>query len=167
MGKVIPTRLAALRIHQCPLHQQNRHVHKTFSPPGRPRPTFRKPLTLPSHSIRSASTSQKVITDARSFATRIKNLLFGTSIALTLWFGYLYVTDVRAGIHQWAVVPSLRWIYDDAEDAHEAGTEWLKGLYSWGLHPRERGNRDSKGDLSIEVQHCLLNSHVRKYRAEQ
>lgn len=103
---------------------------------------------------KAASTSPAAASaaEAGSIVTGIKNLLLGTSVGLFLWFGYLYVTDVRAGIHQWAVAPSLRWIYDDAEEAHEAGTEWLKGLYAWGLHPRERGGLDSKGDLSIEVR---------------
>lgn len=103
----------------------------------------------------AASTSQAAAAEAGSVMTRIKNILLGTSVGLFLWFGYLYVTDVRAGIHQWAVVPSLRWFYDDAEEAHEAGTEWLKGLYAWGLHPRERGGLDSKGDLSVEVSSSL------------
>jgi len=117
-------------------------------------------LTFPHAIIHFASTSQEVATDAKSLATRIKHLLFGTSIALTLWFGYLYVTDVRAGIHQWVAVPSLRWIYDDAEEAHEAGTEWLKGLHKWGLHPRERGEGDKKGDLSVEVWYSTSRSGI-------
>lgn len=50
------------------------------------------------------------------------------------------------------MVPSLRWIYDDAEEAHEAGTKALKALYEFGLHPRERGNADSAGDLEVEVR---------------
>ena len=57
---------------------------------------------------------------------------------------------MRAGIHQWAVVPSLRWIYDDAEEAHEKGTEWLGGLWAWGLHPRERGGVEGH-ELQVEV----------------
>ena len=55
------------------------------------------------------------------------------------------------GVHQWLVVPSLRWIYDDAEEAHEAGTKSLKALYQFGLHPRERGKADEAGDLEVEV----------------
>ena len=55
------------------------------------------------------------------------------------------------GVHQWIVVPSLRWIYDDAEEAHEAGTKSLKALYQFGLHPRERGKADEAGDLEVEV----------------
>ena len=61
------------------------------------------------------------------------------------------MTDTRAGMHQWVVVPSLRWIYDDAEEAHEAGTKALKGLHKFGIHPRERGKPDDAGDLQVEV----------------
>ena len=81
----------------------------------------------------------------------MKNIFLGSAIVVSLAFGYLYVTDTRAGIHQWVVVPSLRWIYQDAEEAHEAGTKALKGLYSFGIHPRERGNPDRAKDLEIEV----------------
>lgn len=90
--------------------------------------------------------------DGGSLVTRLKNLLYGTSIALFLVFGYYYVTDTRAGVHRWLVTPSLRWIYNDAEEAHEAGTKALKGLYELGIHPRERGDPDKAGDLSVEVE---------------
>lgn len=90
--------------------------------------------------------------------TRLKNLLLGTTISIALVFGYFYITDVRAGIHQWAVVPSLRWIYDDAEEAHEAGTASLKGLYKWGLHPRERGNVPR--NMEVEVFGQLLENPI-------
>ncbi len=101
--------------------------------------------------LRSASTSSVVGSDSRSVATRLKNFVLGTSIALILTFGYYYVTDTRAGVHQWIVVPSLRWFYDEAEDAHEAGTRALKLLHSFGIHPRERGSPDEAGDLKVEV----------------
>lgn len=100
---------------------------------------------------RFASTSQEVAPDARSLATRLKNLLLGSGIGLLVAFGYYYITDTRASVHQWLVVPSLRWIYDDAEEAHEAGTKALKTLYEFGLHPRERGNVDSARQLEVEV----------------
>jgi dihydroorotate dehydrogenase len=48
-------------------------------------------------------------------------------------------------------VPALRQIYPDGEDAHHAGTKIVKALYSFGLHPRERGNPDAAGDLEVEV----------------
>ena len=76
----------------------------------------------------------------------------GTAIGATILITLFYVTDTRAGIHQWLVAPSLRWIYPDAEDAHEAGTRALKALYTFGLHPRERGKQDDSGDLAVEVQ---------------
>lgn len=103
-------------------------------------------------SFRYASTTTAAgLAESRSLVTRLKNLFYGTSIALFLVFGYYYITDTRAGIHQWVVVPSLRWFYDDAEDAHEAGTRALKSLYKFGIHPRERGNPDKEGDLEVEV----------------
>ena len=92
-----------------------------------------------------------MVGDARSLVTRIKNLLLGTTIGLILVFGYYYITDTRAGVHQWLFVPSLRMLYDDAEEAHEAGVKALKGLYGFGVHPRERGNPDGAGDLQVEV----------------
>jgi dihydroorotate dehydrogenase len=73
-------------------------------------------------------------------------------------FGYLYVTDTRASIHEWLVVPALRQIYPDGEEAHHAGTHMLKVLHSFGLNPRERGVADSRGDLAVEVfGHTLTN----------
>ena len=114
-----------------------------------------KPLSHRTH-IRHASTTTNATASASSLVTRLKNVFLGTTISIALLFGYLYITDVRAGIHQWAVVPSLRWIYDDAEEAHEVGTASLKGLYQWGLHPRERGNVPR--NLEVEVfGHVLSN----------
>ena len=96
--------------------------------------------------------------DARSLATRLKNIFLGTTIGLTLVLGYYYTTDTRASIHEWLVIPCLRYFYADAEDAHEFGNRALKALYSFGLHPRERGNGDAEGDLAVEVfGHTLQN----------
>jgi dihydroorotate dehydrogenase len=79
-------------------------------------------------------------------------------LAVGLSFGYLYVTDTRASIHEWLLVPALRQIYPDGEDAHHAGTRMLKALHSFGLNPRERGSEDSTGDLAVEVfGHRLAN----------
>ncbi|KAL9117557.1 MAG: hypothetical protein Q9187_005909 [Circinaria calcarea] len=108
--------------------------------------------------VRHASTSRTDVPDSKSLMMRLKNLFLGTTIGLSLAFGYLYITDTRAGIHQWVVVPSLRWIYHDAEDAHEAGTKALKALHTFGIHPRERGDPDRAKDLEIEVfGHVLSN----------
>ncbi|KAI4153486.1 MAG: hypothetical protein L6R39_001553 [Caloplaca ligustica] len=114
--------------------------------------------------LRCASTTAAVAAstpqakDARSFPTRLKNLFLGTTIGFALILGYYYVTDTRASIHEWLVIPCLRYFYPDAEDAHEFGNRALKALYSFGVHPRERGNPDAKGDLAIEVfGHVLQN----------
>ncbi|PQE33290.1 dihydroorotate reductase protein [Rutstroemia sp. NJR-2017a WRK4] len=118
-----------------------------------------RPIPLSSRSNlasrRSASTTATATaTEAGSLLTRSKNILYGTSITLFFAFGYLYVTDTRASIHQWLVVPSLRYIYPDAEDAHHAGTKALKILYSIGLNPRDRAFRATNADaadLSVSV----------------
>ena len=89
--------------------------------------------------------------DTRSAWTRLKNLFLGTSIILGLTFSYLYISDTRAGVHRWVVIPSIRYFFRDAEDAHEFGNNILKALYTFGLNPRERGNADSTGDLRVEV----------------
>lgn len=83
-----------------------------------------------------------------------KRGLYGTSLALVLVVGYFYGTDTRASIHRYGVVPLLRLIYPDAEEAHHASVETLKTLYKYGLHPRERGSPDSDGALATEV--CSL-----------
>ncbi|KAL8913069.1 MAG: hypothetical protein Q9171_002049 [Xanthocarpia ochracea] len=113
---------------------------------------------------RSASTtaataaSTNAAQDARSLPTRLKNLLVGTTLGLTLVLGYYYTTDTRASFHEWLVIPCLRYFYPDAEDAHEFGNKALKALGSFGLQPRERGNPDAKGDLAVEIfGHTLRN----------
>lgn len=99
----------------------------------------------------AAPTSQKVVTTAGRLVRRVKNIFLGTGIGILLFFGYYYITDTRATAHQWLVPPALRWIYKDAEEAHHAGTNLLKTLYGFGLHPRERDSVDALGDLEVEV----------------
>jgi dihydroorotate dehydrogenase len=74
-------------------------------------------------------------------------------VVLALGAGYIYATDTRASAHRWIIPPLTRWLYPDAEDAHHAGIEWLKFLYRFGLHPRERGNPDGTGKLTTQVAH--------------
>lgn len=103
-------------------------------------------------SARHASTEAAAAADARSLVTRLKNLLYGTSLTLFLAFGYIYITDTRASVHQWLVVPSIRYLYPDAEEAHHFGTRALKTLYQFGLNPRERPSRNKdEADISVEV----------------
>ncbi|KAF2475739.1 FMN-linked oxidoreductase [Lindgomyces ingoldianus] len=116
----------------------------------RSRLCLRPPHILPRYTS-TASTVSEATTNGRSLLTRTKNLVLGTSIALALSFGYLYITDTRASIHQWFVVPVLRLAYPDGEDAHHAGTAALKTLHSFGIHPRERGSPDAAGDLEVDV----------------
>ncbi len=80
---------------------------------------------------------------------------FGATIFLAAFVSYIYLTDTRSSIH--LLAPSiLTWLYDDAEDAHEAGNAWLRNLYRFGLHPRERtgsieGIKINKGEVEEEV----------------
>jgi len=109
---------------------------------------------LPRSSLQLTRPASTAATEAGSLVTRLKNILFGTSLSLFAVFGYLYITDTRASVHQWLAVPALRYIYPDAEDAHHAGTEALKALYSFGVHPRERNLKaqdTKKVDLGVTV----------------
>lgn len=103
--------------------------------------------------MRSASTAAA---DVRSGATRTKNLVFGTTLILGLSLTYFYVTDTRSGIHRYLSVPVLRYLYQDAEEAHEVGTHVLGALHRFGVHPRERGPEG--GDLRVEVFGQLLDN---------
>ncbi|RMJ25866.1 Dihydroorotate dehydrogenase [Aspergillus sp. HF37] len=84
--------------------------------------------------------------------------VLGTTLAISILVGYVYATDTRASIHRYAMVPLIRWVYPDAEDAHHAGVNALRTLYRLGLNPRERGNPDGDGGLATEVfGHTLAN----------
>ncbi|KAH8900125.1 FMN-linked oxidoreductase [Thozetella sp. PMI_491] len=112
---------------------------------------------------RPASTSSSSGTDSL-FLARLKTVLFGTSIAATLYVGYLYATDTRASVHRFVVPPLLRLIYPDAEDAHHAGTKALRSLYPLNLHPRERPGRANEesldSNLSVSVFGTTLTNPV-------
>ncbi|KAL2040481.1 hypothetical protein N7G274_006924 [Stereocaulon virgatum] len=150
-----------LQTHRLDRFQPSIHRPHFLHPPLK---TFPHPLKSSHLTYRLASTTTTAAartaaqtTTTASLLTRTKNLFLGTSIALSLVFAYLYITDVRAGIHQWAVVPSLRWFYEDAEEAHERGTELLGGLWAWGVYPRERGAKEGER-LEVEVfGHMLAN----------
>ncbi|MCJ1478573.1 Dihydroorotate dehydrogenase (quinone), mitochondrial [Lambiella insularis] len=110
-------------------------------------------------SRRNTSSTREAATHTRSLAARLRNAFLAVSVGTSIVLGYLYITDTRAGIHQWIVVPTLRWFYTDAEEAHKAGTRALKALYDFGIHPRERGNLDQADDVPVEVfGHSLQNA---------
>jgi dihydroorotate dehydrogenase len=93
--------------------------------------------------------------------SRVVAWVYGTGLVLLLGFGYLYVTDTRASVHQYLVVPLLRLIHSDAEEAHHAGVRYIKGLYDFNLHIRERGDLDKQlGDLKIDVFGHVLDNPI-------
>lgn len=67
---------------------------------------------------------------------------------------YIYATDTRAFFHRHVIPPLLRFVYPDAEEAHNASVSSMRNLYSLNLHPRERASvlgADGGADLSISV----------------
>lgn len=105
-----------------------------------------------SESTSSSTTTTETAKEAPRKATwGLRRAVLGTTMALTLFAGYVYVTDTRASIHRYLVVPLIRTFYPDAEDAHHIGVDSLKTLYKFGLHPRERGDLDRDGLLETEV----------------
>ncbi|KJY01016.1 hypothetical protein TI39_contig305g00034 [Zymoseptoria brevis] len=109
-----------------------------------------------------AETAAKVATyGTTSAGSKIIAWIYGTGVVLLLSFGFLYVTDTRASIHQYVVVPFLRYVHSDPEEAHHAGIRYIKALYDFGLAPRERGDTDKKlGDLQIEVFGHVLDNPI-------
>lgn len=97
---------------------------------------------------------------ASSAGSRISNFFYGSTLILGLGLLYVYVTDTRASIHRWLVIPIFRTIYKDPEEAHEVGNRALKQLWTFGLYPRERGDPDSKGDLAVDVFGQLLKNPI-------
>ncbi|KAK1826186.1 hypothetical protein QBC39DRAFT_269553 [Podospora conica] len=110
-----------------------------------------RPLTRPQFATRShlrpgnttprrpASTTTTAVPPSPSPSGR--RFPFATLIVLGVLSPvvYLYTTDTRASLlHQYIVPPLIRLVCPDAEDAHHVGTDALKALYSFGLHPRER-----------------------------
>lgn len=92
----------------------------------------------------------KIASNGRPSKNYLKNFALGAAVGAFAFFGKYYLTDTRAGVHRWLTVPALRWIYDDAEKAHEAGVTILKTLYGFDMHPRERV-KDTTGEFEIEL----------------
>ncbi|KAL4956336.1 hypothetical protein BDW69DRAFT_87673 [Aspergillus filifer] len=107
------------------------------------------------------ATAAKASKEAPKKAKRgLRRGVWGTGLAFTLLVGYLYGTDTRASVHRYGVVPLLRQIYPDAEDAHHVGVDTLKLLWEWGVYPRERGDVDGDGKLSTEVFGYTLSNPI-------
>lgn len=117
------------------------------------RPRFSFPIPKNAGLLKHQVSRRHASTEAatRSAGTRVFNFFYGTTLILGLSIIFVYVTDTRASIHRWVIIPALRTIYKDPEEAHEAGNRGLKQLWTFGLHPRERGDPDQKGDLKVEV----------------
>ncbi|KIW20280.1 dihydroorotate dehydrogenase (fumarate) [Exophiala spinifera] len=118
-------------------------------PPGRviARPTFAKPQ-FTAHSIRRHNSTAQT---GSTGGSRLLNFVYGSTLVLGLGIIFVYVTDTRASVHRYVVIPALRWIYPDPEEAHHAANQVLRSLWDFGLHPRERGDPDKVGDLEVEV----------------
>ncbi|KAI0892695.1 FMN-linked oxidoreductase [Annulohypoxylon nitens] len=100
----------------------------------------------PQIATRHASTS----TDSQP-VSRLRPWLYATTIAANGYLVYVYTTDTRAFVHRYVVPPLLRFVYPDAEEAHNAAVSSMKNLYSLGLHPRERASASGTPELSISV----------------
>ncbi|KAK6529676.1 Dihydroorotate dehydrogenase (quinone), mitochondrial [Arthrobotrys megalospora] len=86
----------------------------------------------PFHAFRRTYATKK--SPLSTTRTVVKSTIAVSALAL---FGY-YTTDSRAAVHRYFVVPALRVIAPDAEDAHAFGLKVLRVLWDYGLHPRDR-----------------------------
>ncbi|KAI2466784.1 FMN-linked oxidoreductase [Annulohypoxylon bovei var. microspora] len=83
--------------------------------------------------------------------SRLRPWLYATTIAATGYVVYVYSTDTRAFVHRYVVPPMLRFVFPDAEEAHNAAVSSMKNLYSLGLHPRERASAEGTPEISVSV----------------
>lgn len=114
------------------------------------------------HSVKSFRAGRRYAstTATAGAGSRIVNFFYGSTLVLGLGILYVYITDTRASIHKWVVIPALRTIYKDPEEAHEVGNRSLRQLWTFGLYPRERGDPDKKGDLAVEVFGQVLRNPI-------
>ncbi|PYH74574.1 dihydroorotate dehydrogenase 2 [Aspergillus vadensis CBS 113365] len=108
----------------------------------------------------TAQVTETVKEAPKKTGRKLKRTIWGTSLALTLLAGFIYGTDTRASVHRYGVVPLVRLLFPDAEDAHHFGVDILKTLYKYGLNPRERGDPDSDGALLTEVFGYTLSNPI-------
>ncbi|RAK72346.1 dihydroorotate dehydrogenase 2 [Aspergillus fijiensis CBS 313.89] len=117
--------------------------------------------TVKENAAKATETAETVAKEAPKKAGRgLKRTVIGTTLALSALVGYVYATDTRASVHRYGVVPLVRTLFPDAEDAHHFGVDILKTLYKYGLNPRERGNPDGDGSLVTEVFGYTLSNPI-------
>ena len=110
--------------------RQSRHGSPSFSTRNRSFCVYRnpRPVLQLKQNAGITVTYRYASTEAGSTSSRLRNFFYGTGAILFFTFGYLYVTDTRASFHQWLVVPSLRLLHSDPEEAHHAGIRYIKAL---------------------------------------
>src|SRR5215471_20504447 len=91
--------------------QVSQQSHRRMTLHGRPR--SRPRLRLES---RYASSTSEAAAATKPPARYMKRTVLGTSLAVVLGVGYLYLTDTRASVHRYIVPRMIRWLYPDAED---------------------------------------------------
>ncbi|ODA77902.1 hypothetical protein RJ55_06505 [Drechmeria coniospora] len=109
-------------------------------------PRLRAQRRVPWCQRRHASTTKGSVEGGRA-----KLVLYGSAMAASLYVAYLYATDTRSSVHRWIVPRVLRAAFPDAEDAHHAGTSWMKFLHQFNLHIRERDPSLDCSELSASV----------------
>ncbi|KAI0109776.1 FMN-linked oxidoreductase [Daldinia grandis] len=128
----------------------HRIARRFLSSPANPLSSSRRsPAQLRTRiATRNASTSTNSLP-----TSRLKTALYMTSIAVSGYVVYVYGTDTRAFIHRYVVPPMLRFLYPDAEEAHNVAVSSMKTLYNLGLHPRERSSSSASDgpDITISV----------------
>ncbi|KAI1176060.1 hypothetical protein F4777DRAFT_548276 [Nemania sp. FL0916] len=133
----------------------NRAVFSAAARPAVPRQT-QTLRQLSRVQQRAASTES---TTGSSAISRARTALFLTSAVLSGTVIYIYATDTRAFFHRHVIPPLLRFVYPDAEEAHNAAVSSMRNLYNLNLHPRERGSAlTTNGDADISVS--VFGSHL-------
>ncbi|KAI0016379.1 FMN-linked oxidoreductase [Xylariomycetidae sp. FL0641] len=101
----------------------------------------------------SPATSPTTSSSTPPSGSPLKTYLYATSLAITGYATYVYATDTRSFVHRYVVPPLLRFVYPDAEEAHNAAVSSMQKLWELGLHPRERASSSlaSGPDLSTTV----------------
>ncbi|KAJ2452421.1 dihydroorotate dehydrogenase [Coemansia sp. RSA 2336] len=101
---------------------------------------------------------QQFVNRSRAFGTkaappsRLRNVVWATSMVVAGGFGYVYMTDASAGIHKYLSTPLMHLL--DPEDAHNLSISLLKH----GIAPADRGTDSDL--LSIQLWGKQLSNPV-------